>query len=265
MTMMTGLIFKALSKLLSSVTIATMAKQKKLSVTKQTVSTKNSKKQAVKKPRGGIEPIQLLNGRPFKQRISDIRQHFNIKPTKKTAYIAIGLGFILLAYFGKSLFISALVNNQPITAIELNNRMSALYKDRVLDQLIDQKIIEQEASKKGVVVSSQQINDKMAETESTYGGKEVFDSLLQQQGLGRDEFIRLTRLQLLMEGLYKNEATPSEEEIVSFINANANTPEATDPARLRQIAQDQIQQQKMVQIFGQKLEDLRNQSKIQTF
>ena len=184
---------------------------------------------------------------------------------RKTFLIILIIGLVLLVAYKKGWVVAATVNNKPITSIELNQKLNSLFKDRVLNQIINEKVIEQEARKKGVSVSPQEIDSKIAEAEKQTGGKETFDSLLAQQGLTRAEFVNQTRIQSLIEKLYSGEATASAEEISKFMETNKNAPESTDEAKFRIIAEQQIKQQKLSQIFSQKFQELRSKAKIQIF
>ena len=185
--------------------------------------------------------------------------------SKKGFFLILILGLALLAFYKKQWFVAATVNNQPITMFEVIQRMSALYKEKTVTQLVNEKILEQEAMKNKIVVAQKEIDDKIIETENQYGGKETFDSLLTQQGLTRSELARQTRFQLIVEKLYEKEATVSAEDIQKFMDENSNIPEATEPAKFRQLAQDQLKQQKISQIFNEKFQSLKQAAKIQIF
>lgn len=184
---------------------------------------------------------------------------------KRAWIIILLLGLALLAYYKKGWFVAATVNNQPITSIELNQRLNKMYKDQTLNQMINEKILEQEAAKKGINITQEEIDTKISELENQYGGKEIFESLLMQQGLSRDEFERQTKFQLIIERLYSSEVSPSAEEIQKFMEENIDSPEATEPAKFRQTAETSLRQQKLSTIFNQKFQELKQAAKVQIF
>ncbi len=175
------------------------------------------------------------------------------------------IGLLLLAYYKKGWFISATVNGQPITRLELTKRMDALYKEKVVAQMVNEKILEQEAAKKGVTVSQKEIDDKSAEVENQYGGKDSFNQLLQQQGLTRDEFNRQTKYQLIVEKLFAGEASPSAADVQKFMDENKNAPEATDEAKFKALAEKQVKQDNLSKIFNDKFQQLKTSAKVQIF
>lgn len=190
---------------------------------------------------------------------------YSPRRNKKFLWIVLIIGLLLLAYYKKSWFVAATVNNQPITTLELNQRMGSLYKDKVLSQMTNEKILEQEAAKKRVSVSQSEVDSKASEVETQYGGKDSFESLLQQQGLTRDEFLRQIKFQLLVEKLYQGEATASAEDVKKFMDENASLPEATDEAKFKEVAEKAVKQDKLSQIFNEKFQQLKQAAKVQIF
>lgn len=175
------------------------------------------------------------------------------------------LGILLLIIFKKNWIVAATVNGEPIPTLTLNQKLNSLYKEKILNQIINEKILEQEARKQGIIVSTQQVQEKVAETETSYGGKETFDTLLSQQGLTRDEFLNQTRLQLLVEKLFEKESSPSAEEIDKFMADNQSLPEATDEAKFKELAESSVRNNKLSQVFSEKFQELRKNAKISIF
>lgn len=200
------------------------------------------------------------------EQISYIERFKNIKVSKKWAAIGIILGLLILAYLNKGLFLAATVNGSPITSIELSQRLHKMYKLSVLNQMIDEKIIQQEAAKRNVTVSQAEINDRLNQMQQAYGGEAVFNSLLAQQGLERAVFIRSNvYLPLLVEKMYKEQIQPTDDEIKKFMEDNKNTPEATDEAKFKVMAENSVKQEKLVKIFQEKFQELKSQAKVQIF
>lgn len=175
------------------------------------------------------------------------------------------LGILLLIIFKKNWIVAATVNGEPIPTFTLNHKLNSLYKERILTQIINEKILEQEARKQGITISPQQIQEKVLEAETSYGGKETFEMLLSQQGLTRDEFLNQTKLQLLVEKLFEKESSPSAEEIDKFMADNQSLPEATDAAKFKELAESSVRNNKLSQVFSEKFQELRKNAKISIF
>lgn len=189
----------------------------------------------------------------------------NYKPTKRDCIIAVVLALLILAFYKKSWFVVALVNNQPIITAELNQQLHKKYKDQVLDQMINEKLLSQEASKKGVVIEQSQIDERIKKLEDQYGGADTLSAILAQQGMTKEDLIDQTKIQLLVEALYGSEASPSAEEIKKFMEENKDTPEATDEAKFKEIATEQTKQDKLSKLFAEKFQALKGAAKIQIF
>src|SRR5436190_5517082 len=83
--------------------------------------------------------------------------------------------------------IVATVNGEPITHAEWQARMQLVAGKSALDNLVRQKILQQEARKKGVTLTAKDIATKALEDEKGYrdraGSPARFDDFLKQNGL----------------------------------------------------------------------------------
>ena len=114
---------------------------------------------------------------------SDIKANFKKNKNIYARYIVITLIVVVIGVFAflqKSWFIVAVVNGQPITTVEFYQNLKAQNGKDVLDQMVRNKLIFQEATKKGVNVSEKDIDKKLTEIEKQVGGKEQLKSALDQ-------------------------------------------------------------------------------------
>ena len=199
---------------------------------------------------------------PILHSINKIRAY---RPVKRDYLALIIVGLAVLAFFNKGWFIAATVNGQPLTNLEVQKRLNSSYKESVVNQMVGEKILEQEGTKKGVVISQQDLNSRVEADEKSYGGKEVFEMLLSQQGLSREDYLTRVKALLLIERIYSAEIKPTDEEMKSFMEENASLPEATDEAKFKEFAATQLSQQKLSQVFSQKFSELRKSANIQIF
>ena len=189
----------------------------------------------------------------------------SFRPSPKVYIILlIALG-LLLAFYKKEWFVAATVNGTPITNLELLAKLNQQFRGQTLNQMINEKIILDEARKSNIAVSDSEIEEKLQELENQVGGAEVFESLLAQQGQTRNSVKQQIRLQLIIEKLYQNEATVSAQEIDQFLQTSSESLQATDSAAQRKEAQDLLKQKKINQVFSQKFQELRQSAKIQIF
>lgn len=189
----------------------------------------------------------------------------NLHSSKKIYIILLIAVILLLAVYKKSLFIAAIVNNVPLTNLELQNKLNEQFRTQTLNQLINEKIILQEATKLGAIPTQAEINAKIAELETSVGGKDALNTLLAQQGQSIDSLREQLGIQLAVSKLYESEATVSADEVEQFLTENRALLRATDSAGQRKEAEETLKQQKLSQIFTQKFQELRQKAKIQIF
>lgn len=190
---------------------------------------------------------------------------FNFKKSKNLYLILLVLGILVLAIYKKSWFIAAMVNGMPITNLELQSQLNKQFRTQTLNQLVNEKIIIDEARKGAAIPTEAEINSKIMEVEKNVGGKEVLDSLLSQQGQTRDSLKNQIRVQLAISKLYDKEATVSADEVAKFVEENKQALTATDSAGQEKEAYEAIKNQKLSQVFSQKFQDLKTRAKIQIF
>ncbi len=189
----------------------------------------------------------------------------NFKSSKKLYIIILIAGLLLLAFYKKSLFIAATVNGMPITNLELQLKLNQQFRSQLLNQLVNEKIILDEASKANAVPTEAEIDKKITDLETSVGGAQTLDSLLAQQGQTRTSLRNQVSIQLAISKLYDSEATVSATEVENYIEQNQATMQATDSAKQQQEAYDNLKQQKISQIFSQKFQELRQKANIQIF
>jgi len=139
--------------------------------------------------------------------------------------------------------IIAVVNNDIITSKDYNDfltflrmQLAAKYSGReleskiqsmkldLLDRLIEDKLILQEAKKAGIVIDEGRVKAKMDEIRERYPSEGAFDLSLAKQGLTRADIQGRMREQLLMlaivDGKIKNKIIVNPQEVTAFYEKN---------------------------------------------
>lgn len=187
------------------------------------------------------------------------------KSSKKIYLIILIAGLLLLAAYKKSWFIAATVNGQPITNLELQMKLNQQFRNQTLNQMINEKIILNEAAKNAALPKDAEITGKISQIEKSVGGSDALNTLLTQQGQTIVSLKDQLRLQLSIEKLYANEATVSADEVDKFLQSNKDSLRATDSASQIKEAGDTLKQQKLSQIFSKKFQELRQKANIKIF
>ncbi len=215
------------------------------------------------KAKQSAKPVKTTKPKLSLSALSNFKK---IKPNDKRVYLVIlVLGLILLISYKKSWFVAAMVNNTPITNFELLSRVNQQYRSQVLNQMINEKVILDEANKKHIAITDKEIGDRIAQLEGSVGGAQMLDNLLAQQGMTRVEYKRQLLVQMSFEKMYESEATISAEEVTKFIETNKDQLQATNSADQIKEATDLIKQQKLSKIFQEKFQQLKNAANIKIF
>lgn len=198
--------------------------------------------------------------------LSDLPKEFPKQLSRKNVIIIVVLILIALLWIFKSSFIVALVNGQPISRWQLNDRLAKRFGDQTLDSIINERLILAAARQKGIFVKSEEIDARTKQIEARLNGKISLDDALKAQGLTRDDFKRELEIQLSIEKLFTDEATVSAADIDDYIGKNSQTyKNATDPAQVREEVNNLLKQQKINDAFDRWFEDIRKNAKITKF
>jgi len=191
-------------------------------------------------------------------------------PQIKPYYVVIGViivALLSLLYYFKSFFIVAIVNGQPIWRSTLNNQMAKQYGQQMLDTLITETLIEQQAKNKGIMIDDDKVASETAKIEESVASQgQTLDQILILQGMTRDDLKKQLRLNLMVEQLAGNDASASAEEVANYIKDNSATlPEDLTGNKLTEYVANLLASQKRSQIIQSWLVNLKQGAKIQTF
>lgn len=176
--------------------------------------------------------------------------------------------FVLIALLWKfrSNFIVAMVNGQPISRWQLDDKLVKRFGDQTLDSIINERLILAAARQKGVFVKSEEIDARSKQIEARLAGKMSLDDALKAQGLTRDDFRQQLEIQISIEKLFDKEATVSSSEIEDYLSKNNQSfKDATDPAQVREEVTNILKQQKVNDLFEKWFADISKNAKITKF
>ena len=89
--------------------------------------------------------------------------------------ILIIAGLLLLAVYKKEWIVAATVNGSPVSNIDLQTRLNQQFRQNTLNQMINEKIILDEAAKNNVAVSEEDVNQKIKQVEDSLGAAKTSD------------------------------------------------------------------------------------------
>lgn len=190
-------------------------------------------------------------------------------PQKKNTprWLIIGLLLLLVGYFlvKKGYIVSAIVNGKPIFRWELTNALMSRFGKQTLEGIISERIIADEAARRGVAVGKTDVDAKVGEVVKGLGDNVKLEDMLQFQGMTRADFENQIRLQLTVEKILGKDIQITESDIDNYIATNRATLVATDPAKLRDEARNTMFNQKVSEKLQPWFLEIKDKAKVFRF
>jgi len=187
--------------------------------------------------------------------------------TKIVSSVVILLVIVGALFYYKGVFVVALVNGSPISRLSVVQELEKQSGKQALDSIITKKLITDEANKKGVTVSGDEINaeiKKISDQIGKQGG--TLQTALAQQGMTEDRLREQITLQKKIEKIIADKLAVSDAEADKYIQDNKVTPTKDQkPDDLRAQVKEQLKQQKFSQEADQWITTLKDKAKIQYF
>ncbi len=175
--------------------------------------------------------------------------------------VAIYLG---VQKYGNQIMV-AKVNGQPIFKLTLWQKLEKRFGSQMIDEMVNEALIRQEAAKKNIIVSQKDIDKSVKDLEARFKGKEGLDQMLGMQGMTRDDLINQINLQLTIEKIIGGPVKVSDKEINDEYEKNqANYGEELTAAVKTQI-KDQLTQQKTSKAFSDWFAKVKKSAKINKY
>lgn len=143
--------------------------------------------------------------------------------------------------------IVAVVNDDLITLSDLNRYISSIPpgtaeidRDRVLNDLVEQMILEQEAAKLGITVSDPEIDMSIENIRTKAGmSHEQMEEMLKKENLTKEQFRKQWRLQIisgkLVNSIVKGRVAVTDDEIESLYKEYYGNIENSDEVQIAHI------------------------------
>lgn len=99
-------------------------------------------------------------------------------------------------------------------------------RDQALNELIDKELLWQEAQRRGIAISDEQVSAHVGEVEAALGSPAIFERRLAEAGFDRAQYNEYTRRELAAQQVYAQlsaVAAPSQAEVEAFYDASLET------------------------------------------
>jgi len=192
-----------------------------------------------------------------------------VKPGSKKLVIisAIILTVGIIGYFGKGFLVAAVVNGQPISRISIDAELEKQGGQKVLDSQVTKILINQELASKKISIPESEVSEEIKKIEDQLKTQnQTLDSALAAQGMTKTELMAQIKIQKGIEKLLGQDVKIDQEEITKFLEENKQyLPEDKSDSELKQLAAEQLKQQKLDEKFQTWLADLQSKAKIYKF
>jgi hypothetical protein len=235
-----------------------MAKIKKTTQPKKTVK-KQIKKVAPKTTKKSLPQAN------FPKNLLEKLKKINLKPVA-IFLVAVFLVTALFVFIRKNVIV-ATINGQPLTRFEVINTLEKQAAKQVVDGLISEKLLTQEAKQKKIEISAEDIDTEIGKIKKQLKeqGSEL-QTALAAQGLSEKELKKQIELKLLLEKLLGDKTKVTDKEVNKYISENKELfPEEMKEAELKKSVSEQLVNQKLSTAAQELITKLKEQAKIKYF
>jgi parvulin-like peptidyl-prolyl isomerase len=236
---------------------------------KKTTTKKVTKKSAPKTSAKTRSQVQSHAVKASSTSSDSVQTRLKSLKIRRSYIILVIIMFALgaLLYYGRGIFVAAVVNGQPISRVSIVHETEKQAGKRALDAIIQYTLIEQEARKQNITIPDKEINDaiKKLEDESAKRGGN-FDQELAMQGVSRNDLPRLIKLDKMVGKIVGTDIKVTDKEVNDYLEKNKEMLPADQPEeQLRKTVTEQIKKDKLNEKVQTWLESLKNKAKILYF
>lgn len=222
----------------------------------------------VRKTKKGVKKVNATVKKSIRQKITDFNNYLELSKVGKVNKKRLILLAVLIVVLGVSLFYSykllviGWVDQTPLNRISYYRQLDAKYGKDLKEQIITEQLIDNEAKKRGVTASEDDINQEIKKLEDQNGGAANLDQLLKSRGITRSELRNQVRLyRVLVTKMFGANVTVSDDEVNKYLEANKNQiKEATDQVKAQ--IKEELKFQKIGEAFNSWLTQARASNRV---
>ena len=181
--------------------------------------------------------------------LNNIKSYLMAKKRTVLITVLLLLTITTAAYF-RYFIVPATVNGKPIFFWTYLSKLHKNFGNQVLDQIIAEEIINQEALKQGVIITPEEVNqelDVLSVQVSSSGG---IDAFLASQGLSMAEFKKQIEINQKVRKLLSTQATVSAEEVNKEYASNKQYFGQLTESEAKKQIENNLKNQKIQQEIG---------------
>jgi foldase protein PrsA len=153
---------------------------------------------------------------------------------------------VLLAFMAGcyiKLGVVATVNGKPIYRWSYISKLQKSDSKSVLNQMIQEKLINDEAKKNNVVIDQKEIDDALAQIKEQVEAQGItLEEAMKSEGITEKDLINQIRTQKIAEKLAVSDAEITQEQIDAFLKENKSSlPTGKTKAELQTLAKEELE------------------------
>jgi parvulin-like peptidyl-prolyl isomerase len=178
--------------------------------------------------------------------------------------VIIALGVV--AYLSRGLIIAATVDGSTISRLTVIHELEKVSGKSLLDSLITEKLINNEALAKGITVSDEEVNAEIKNIEDQIAAQgSTLEAALTTQNMTLEDLKKQIIVQKKIEKLVADKINVTDEEVAKYINDNKITIPAGQEVTTATQIKNELKNQKISAEAATLITTLKSQAKIHYF
>ena len=219
------------------------------------------------KTKKAVKVIKKMRVTPVTEAVS-YKKGFNfILLVKILLVLAIGAVVFLLVQKNRGQFVAGTVNKSVITRWELNAKMADKYADQTFEEIVSEKLLNENLEKNNITVTDQEVQDELAKIKAQYGGEEQFQAAILQFGMTEAKAIESIEQSIGLKKLIESmgEIVITDEMVSTYFTENK---ESYADKKLEEVAaqiKDSLYQQEIYTKSQEWYSQIRKDAKVNSY
>ena len=159
----------------------------------------------------------------FKFTKPDFSKYKRFKKPVLTALVVL-ISFILVDFLVQYLnndYSVAVVNGSRISRSTYNAKLESMYGQSIAQQLIDEEIVKQEASKVGVEATEEEVQERLDDIILSIGGQERYEEVLKANNFTEQELKDQIKLDIITKEILEPSIEYTDDDIKAYFDQNS--------------------------------------------
>jgi len=185
-------------------------------------------------------------------------------------YVGLTVLVIALAYGFVNFFVAAYVNGRLISRLSVVRELEKQGGKKTLDALIIKSLITQEAKKRKIIITQQEIDAELKKVENNVKSQGVdLETVLKEEGMSKSDLIEEIKIQVKVTKMVEKNIKVTDKEIEDYINSQKEQLallQQESPSEVSKTeAASQLKAQKLQKEIQTLIADLKAKAKIKYF